>query len=428
MGNTTSIEWAANADGTPGATWNPIRARDTVTGLSGTFCVHASEGCRNCYAETMQGRKLPGNGIGLAYTAPNLKRVEHYLDERMLAAPLKRKKPTTYFLSSMTDVFGEWVPDAMIDRLFAVMALSPQHTFIVVTKRAERMREWFEETWQGTPSRTVIAGDFKLSIPPGKPTGRRDQVEEACDEFVRAFQLCDPDRDELYTPEGNCRALMWRWPLPNVWLVVSVEDQANADERIPHLLATPAAVRGVSCEPLLGAVNASRFMWPVCARWPSPYPSPEAAKADGAEVTYHRQSMVWAGSQFIDWVICGGESGANARPMHPDWARSLRDQCAAAGVPFFFKQWGEWIEWTHTGATVRTNVTPQTFRYSGPTVSRLSHRAVDLFDGKPIPTKHFGDGQASVRVGKARAGRLLDGQEHNARPPLAPDGSGGKDG
>lgn len=365
MAAETSIEWAANADGTPGATWNPLRARDTATGRVGTFCVHASEGCRNCYAETFQGRKLPGNGVGLAYTAPNLKRVEHYLDDKMLLAPLRRKKPTTYFLSSMTDVFGEWVPDAMIDKLWAVMGLATRHTFIVVTKRAARMRAYCSSLGMHH---------------------ERDRVSLQAKELDSILKL--GERGFWYTlKDGGAH-------LPNVWLVVSVEDQANANARIPELLATPAAVRGVSCEPLLGLVDLTRI--------PFEKISPEECGAErccGGQLYSNALDNRTAScdgpcdgeaisARSLDWVICGGESGAKARPMHPDWARALRDQCADAGVPFFFKQWGEWIA-DPLGRTV------------APGDVQISRDAV------------------FHRVGKHKAGRTLDGREHSDRPNLA---------
>jgi len=124
------------------------------------------------------------------------------------------------------------------------------------------------------------------------------------------------------------------WPLPNVWLGVSVEDQRRADERIPHLLSTPAAVRFLSIEPLLGPVNLTRIELGGGRR-------PTWNALSGARGFYGENTVrIDHGDPGLDWVIVGGESGPGARPMHPDWARSVRDQCVAAGVPFFFKQWG----------------------------------------------------------------------------------------
>lgn len=183
--------------------------------------------------------------------------------------------------------------------------------------------------------------------------------------------------------------------LPNVWLGTSVEDQKAADERIPHLLATPAAVRFLSCEPLLGPVNLDRIhevfdgglghSWESCL--------------NGRRFDPWSDGMI-EGCSKIDWVIVGGESGPNARPMHPDWARSIRDQCAAAGVPFFFKQWGNWQPFLSGGCEVGTFIA-----HGREFTGRNLHR--------------FADGQYLAHVGKKAAGRRLEGVEHNGMPRLA---------
>jgi protein gp37 len=171
------------------------------------------------------------------------------------------------------------------------------------------------------------------------------------------------------------------WPvpvLPNVWLGVSTERQQEADERIPHLLSTPAAVRFISAEPLLGPVD----LIGTLARYQD---NPQ------------RRCAVPLGRQLIDWVIVGGESGHEARPMHPDWARNLRDQCAAAGIAFFFKQWGTW----------------------GPIEEPASEEQEDR-ELRGYPDDHiWSDGTFVRRIGKKAAGRLLDGIEHNAMPGRA---------
>lgn len=368
MSSRTSIEWAANRDGTPGATWNPIRALYRLDGIDheptlhmvGFHCVHVSEGCRNCYAERLNmSPRFPGHGTGLPYAKQSEAKVHVFLDEERLAIPLRRRKPTTYFLSSMTDVFADFVSNDMLDRLFAVMAISPQHTFIVLTKRADRMREFVS-------THTRQSMNAKIYSFLGSPIGSK-------------------------VKHGG----EWRkpWPLPNVWLGVSVEDQATADERIPHLLATPAAIRCLSAEPLLGSLKLNRLNIrpPFGARgWYD-------ALSEWREIVGERDQDV---EGALDWIICGGESGPNARPMHPDWARSLRDQCAAAGVPFFFKQWGEWIPLEVSGRDA-----------FWPTDAKSALRL--NADGSRGP-----DGWPLQRVGKARAGRLLDGMEHNGRPQL----------
>jgi protein gp37 len=264
----------------------------------------------------------------------------------------------------MADLFHESVPDEWIDRVFAVMALCPQHRFQVLTKRSARMREYL----------TAFAG-------------RAEEFGKALAAVVRSARL--PFQAGIETIDDML------WPLPNVWPGVSVEDQQRADERIPDLLATPAAVRWLSCEPLLGPVDLTRihevFDGGLGCSWES--------------CLNGRRFDVWGegeidGCTKIDWVIAGGESGPAARPMHPEWARGLRDQCAAAGVPFFFKQWGEWVF--------------ESQLFGDPDEG--------IFDasGTPRPGRSYlwpGEGEwMSFKVGKKRAGRLLDGVEHNGMP------------
>lgn len=363
----TNIEWVKNADGSQGRTWNPIRG-----------CTRVSPGCGGpgphggCYAEVIAARfsgpGLPYHGIaemrgGKARWTGKLAFVEEKLTE-----PLKVRKPTTWFVNSMSDLFHESVPDDWIDRVLAVMALCPQHTFQVLTKRADRMRAYlsqFEQRGRYVTSRT------RRQIGPDPRDGNR-------------FLLLD---------EGQ------HWPLPNVWLGVSAEDQRRADERVPDLLATPAAVRFVSAEPLLGPIDLRRFMWPVHGWWTGPHRSYAEAKAAGAECGLKRQALVGAWCTFLDWVIVGGESGPGARPMHPDWARQIRDACAASGVAFHFKQAGAWAalqsgdgEWpANAGGFIRLRA-----------------------DGSRGP-----EGWPMQLVGKKAAGRLLDGVEHNGFPEVA---------
>ena len=195
------------------------------------------------------------------------------LVEKHLEDPLRWKTPRRVFVNSMSDLFHEALLDEAIDRVFAVMAVCPQHTFEVLTKRSERMREWLT----------------------------RDNIPDMLDVEIHAMGIRS-------RPE-------FQWPLPNVWLGVSVEDQATADERIPLLLRTPAALRFVSYEPALGPVNLLRYMSVPLAEIDNP----------GA---------------MLDWVIVGGESGPGARPFDIPWARNTVAQCKAAGVACFVKQVG----------------------------------------------------------------------------------------
>lgn len=268
----TKIEWADRV-------WNPV-----------TGCTKCSPACDNCYAERMS-KRLAGR---FGYPADEPFRVT--LHEDKLFEPRFWANPARIFVGSMTDLFHPDVPFAWLDQIFATMGQCKRHTFLLLTKRPERMQEYL-------------------------------------------LQGCE-------------------WRLPNVWLGTTIWDQASADRAVPILLSTPAAKRFVSVEPMLGPVELGpRF----------------------------RKSLSWSNYSALDalnWVICGGETGPGARPMHPDWPRSLRDQCQAAGVPFFFKQWGEW---------------------SGILQRSLETRIVPKADGSRSGWKMF-------RVGKKRAGRVLDGR------------------
>lgn len=382
MGEKSSIEWT-------GATWTPIRARNRKTGKVGWHCTKPSPGCKICYAEKINKRL----GTGFPFKPSHEKDIEIFLDDEMLMAPLRWKKPRMIFVCSMTDLFADFVKDEWIDKLFAVMALCPQHTFQVLTKRAKRMREYMMEQWQPAPAQTIKMGNdsFDLKGESG-PTGRESRVEEACEPIARKLGLTDPDKDELWTEDGKCKALQWNWPLPNVWLGVSAEDQQRADERIPDLLATPAAIRFVSAEPLLGP-------------W-YPESTPNSTDPDGLLNCLYAPSKAFGGvtAAKLDWIIVGGESGREARPMHPDWARSLRDQCAAAGAKFFFKQWGE--NWP--AEIVRKGEEGEWWRRF-PEGERW---LISECGAENPPAVHFS------AVGKKRAGRLLDGVEHNGMPEV----------
>ena len=276
MSEHSNIQWTDS-------TWNPI-----------VGCTIVSPGCTNCYAmkwahsgmkaiKHYDGTTKVVNGhaiwTGLVRQAP----------EHILMAPLKWKKPRRIFVNSMSDLFHEDVPDEWIDRVFAVMALCPQHVFQVLTKRSKRM----------------MAYCLRPKI--------NEIVWDKADEFACDLRLPENHPSCDYLLGGKAGAA---WPLPNVWLGVSCEDQTRADERIPDLLATPAAVRFVSAEPLLGPIDFSRH---IEIRMPSLY-SP-------VEVN-------------LDWIIVGGESGPGSRPFDLAWGRSIIGQCQAAGVPVFMKQLG----------------------------------------------------------------------------------------
>ncbi len=379
MADASRIEWTD-------ATWNPIRARNLVTGKLGWHCTHVSEGCRNCYAEPIN-RRL---GTGLEFKPQLLGRgLEVFLDEAMLRAPLRWKKPRRIFVGSMSDLFGEFVTDAMLDRIFAVMALCPQHTFQVLTKRAARMRRYVRELVDAPTWTDFAARERTLSA--------------------------------AIAMGGQAVPATWpRWPLQNVWKGVSAEDQAAADERIPELLRTPAAVRFVSNEPALGPVDYTRLST-------LQFRGAELLNALTGELTGLFGDPCATELARLDLVIAGGESGPHARPMHPDWPRQIRDACAAAGTAFFFKQWGEWAPVCAIDDTDR-HYRPAPVRH--PEASRrckvdqlVMHRDGRILRGHEMSTFEayaVGSGaMLTMRVGKKAAGRLLDGVEHNAMPAVA---------
>ena len=277
--NKTSIEWCTH-------TLNPIRARWKYR------------------------IEVEGKIVGGPKDAPI---IEVFLDKATLLKPLRMRKPARIFWNDMSDLFGDWVPDEWIDKHFAVMALTPQHTHLVLTKRAKRMREY----WRN-------------------PAELRDRWFSALLD-PRIFPS-DPRRALLGTRAAVAEGIGKGWRkimLPNVHLGVSCENQKTADERIPELLATPAAVRWVSAEPLLEAVDFTSFL----PRRLSLSEIPGSALNDGATEM---------NSNGLDWIVVGGESGPGARPFDLAWARSLIAQCRAAGVPVFKSSKGgtpsEWPE------------------------------------------------------------------------------------
>ncbi len=333
--NKTSIEWTD-------FTWNPIRARRrgaSVKARSGTFCTRISPGCQNCYASVINKRF----GTGLEFTVPNLAEHEYFIDDRILEAPLRRKKPAKIFVGDMFDLFHEAIPSEFLDRVFAVIGLAHWHTFQILTKRAQRMCDYktctFANNVAGRIAGHVIAmrherGDTRVVNPlPHLPPGR-----------------------------------VW-WPLENEHDGVSVESQKFADERIPVLLQTPAALRCLSVEPMLESVDLRWYVGPTCANcgaalqvdgWEGleeGVDSKAATLGCGCRYCWHcsdnrgrheDHNAKCRGEPRISWVICGGESGPHSRPFNLAWAESLLEQCRAAGVPFFMKQIGSQPFWPCT--------------------------------------------------------------------------------
>ncbi|HMR51236.1 MAG TPA: phage Gp37/Gp68 family protein [Amaricoccus sp.] len=388
MADKTSIEWTQGEDGSPGATWNPI-----------TGCTLVSEGCRHCYAARLAATRLRQHpsraGLARLNAAGEAKFTgEVRLNAGWLDQPLRWRRPRRIFVCAHGDLFHEAVPDEWIDRVFAVMALAPQHVFQVLTKRPERARWYLTRIMEGENGSEDIA-DAAVRVT-GSPCAAH--VEDSV------------------------------WPLPNVWLGTSVEDQATADERIPHLLATPAAVRFLSAEPLLGPVDLTQVPNDLGMAEAQPWLNALGGYAwDAAPPDYVDTCSI---GTRLDWVIVGGESGPAARPMHPDWARSLRDQCQAAGVPFFFKQWGEWAPLCEIGESddlycAAPESDPEArrrCRYA----SVVMHTDGALFGATarhgfhgPMPLGAFAAGSGAMTmfgIGKKAAGRQLDGREWSEMP------------
>lgn len=338
MADGTGIEWTD-------ATWNIV-----------TGCTLVSEGCRHCYAARLAATRLNSHpsraGLARLNAAGEAKFTgEVRFNEQWLDQPLRWKRPRRIFVCAHGDLFHENVPDEWIVKVFAVMARAAHHTFQVLTKRPER---------------------------------------------ARAF-LCNGSRIEevgwhAEWTRGWTRG--WHtWPLRNVWIGTSVEDQATANDRVPHLLAAPAAIRFVSYEPALGPIDFRNIV---------PADRYEIDALNGFD---YDQGGV---RNHLDWIISGGESGPGSRPAHPDWFRAVRDACAATGVAFLHKQNGAWQV-----VYDRDHDDPDWRRCDGTARQTPTGRWLNLAGG------HGFHGDRVLRVipvGKKAAGRLLDGVEHNGFP------------
>lgn len=319
MADHSKIEWTET-------TWNVV-----------TGCTKISAGCDHCYIERTPPFRMAGRRFDKPGTGGTTGVVLH--DDR-LTLPLRWRKPRRIFVCSLADLFHDAVPARFIASVFATMVAAPQHTFQVLTKRHARLRALLTDGrfWQ------MVSAEI----------GRRTNTAP---------------------PPALTRVPDW------IWIGVSVESQEWADRRIPALLDVPAAVRWLSCEPLLGPVDLSAHL--------------DRMAYDGSEVRPDVGHVDWYGPA-IRWVVAGGESGPGARLMEPAWARGLRDQCAAAGVAFFFKQWGEWAPngWRGIGNFHGRE------RLVGPVLDDMGHREV------------------IERVGKKAAGRELDGRTWDEYPTV----------
>ncbi|MFF1284396.1 DUF5131 family protein [Streptomyces sp. NPDC058299] len=488
MSTTTKIEWTRGPDGSPGKTWSPLIGCDRV-----------SPGCDRCYAITTANIRSahPNPKVAVPFTG-TVQRTAAGLDwtgrvnllEDRLTEPLRWRKPYRVFVNSLSDLFHREVPSDFIAQVFAVMALTPRHTYQVLTKRHARMQN------------LLNSEAFHTQV------------------LAWAARLQD-DTHPMPSWDVGTRQLT-AWPLPNVWLGVSVEDQKRANLRVPALLDTPAAVRFVSAEPLLGPVDLTTWMPPVGPMpteeapatwaewtWPDWVPAQvreqiedswssrwglgprhwirdmhdQGAPAFGARLTmddgfsstppqvtgrfvycwgnigrlaldddptgrgraFAYTSFGWNAyrqTRGIDWVIVGGESGPGARPMHADWARSLRDQAVAARAAFLFKQWGEWgpapfqvrvcdpeVGWKGTAeelvtAKADSEARGATHVHTGNWWEQDGKRRYEVHEmsHKPWSLERCGlpEGMEAIRRwGKKRAGRELDGRTWDEYPDTA---------
>jgi protein gp37 len=357
-------------------------------------CTKASEGCTHCWSESQAAPRC--NNQAVAYRYQDVVDSGRWTGKinlmwQDLEKPLKVKKPQVWCI--WNDLFHEDVPFDFIDKAFAIMAECPQHTFLLLSKRPNKMRK-----------------------------------------AINAIEDWDP--------ADNAQ---------NIWLGVTCENQARAEERIPILLQIPAAVRFVSVEPCLGPVDLRPYLpaeyWCFCG-----YVGDETGTDyctscekefgyddDGGNTCVHcghgeydsacpecgdiESFGLWDTGPLdlrpprLDWVLCGGETGPGARPIHPDWARSLRDQCQATGTKFLFKSWGEWI-----GGRFDRQKSKMVCDSADP-----NDKIGRIFWANPgAPKVHIWDEadhywmHASARVGKNAAGRLLDGRTWDEFPEVKP--------
>lgn len=343
MADNTKIEWAD-------ATLNYVNG-----------CTVHSPGCTNCYAMKQAHRFPVRQGLTVKTKGGMVWTGEVRDNESALRQALAWKRGRRIFWNAHGDLFHKDVPDVWIDRQFAACAMTPQHTHMILTKRSDRMRQYFEARREGDP--WAEAADY-------------------------VADLAGIDEHPWVLEPGDI-------PLRNVWLGVSVEDQQRANERIPDLLATPAAIRFLSVEPMLGPIDLTHiddqtvhagFTVSALTGWGGfdyPIPGPQSSLPK------------------VQLVIAGGESGPKARPMHPAWVRSIRDQCREAQVAFHFKQWGEWVPGGHPAAVALAPFT-------------MASAARAMTKGG-----QFEDGQSCWNVGKKAAGRVLDGRTHDEFPAVA---------
>ena len=362
----TAIEWT-HAPGFKGETWNPV-----------VGCSVVSPGCTHCYAMRQAARLLDGNRATPHYAGttrltkagPVWTGKIALAPDAIMTKPLRWKAPRMVFVNSMGDLFHESVPDDWIDRVFAVMALAPQHIFLVLTKRSARMRNYVIHVYE-TDEGVERLSEAAVAVS-GSPCAAH--VEDVTH------------------------------PLPNVWLGVSAEDQTRADERIPDLLDTPAAKRFISAEPLLAPIDFSAVH----------FGDRFYANTLLANTTPDAGAPKWPA---LDWIITGGESGPGARPASIEWFRSIRDQCANYGVPYFHKQNGEFIDSDDFLRRVSRDGACDAWG-----MRWRADKALNFMEAESLAAQSgyefemHSDGTTSLRVGKKEAGAMIDGRKHREWP------------
>jgi protein gp37 len=389
--NKTPIEWTDYSV-------NPLKMR-MPDGTLINVCVHKSDGCRFCYAEGIVKRWWKKEwGPFPGYTVALLKLGTPVLVKEQLEAVIRlsnriaegKADPTEnkVFWNDMTDEYLDFWPDEFLDQIWAVRALTQNLIHQVLTKRTDRMLAYFTgRNCDWDCLREAIEFNHLLYSKKGG---------EMMPQITAAGWLW-----ETYTDGEGFKDVHLEYhgalPLPNVIVMTSVEDQSNADERIPQLLNIPAAFRGLSIEPLLSAVDL-RFAERNC---------------DLTNDSHECETV----ADKIHWVVCGGESGPKARPMHPDFVRSIRDQCVTAGVPFFFKQWGEYRPALSVAEATNYPILvagPESKSNPASSCYHLDHQVAAYLDGTKLSQAQC----AVVRLGKKAAGRVLDGREWNEFPPV----------
>lgn len=330
----TNISWATHSV-------NPIRARDTTTGATGHWCLPTSPGCKFCYASKLQIRFKMHE-----YKAPNRAKIEPFFDQAALDSVIARKIPSVFFWCSMTDMFLDEWPDEWIDQCFATMYEAQWHVHMVLTKHPERMKQWSND-------------------------GRR--VSKISTFAWKAWKRRNPDRAGILTQNDVMSDFAKQWPLPNVFMGVSVE---NPDYlwRLAELAAVKAAKRFVSAEPLLATIDLQTCL--------------------GVKVAMNGLWEKVSDNPILDYVVGGGESGLFARRCPPEAPRLLRDQCKEAGIPFQWKQWGEWVPYDDIPETI------------------LRTKEIGR---KPQFKEH---GVTYFKLGKHDSGCFVDGVEHLEMPRL----------